>query len=502
MTRSKFIPVNTEGYEMTSPFALTHTPKPGLAALGFALMLLTTPSYGQALFAGPPHNVIYWDGNSSNLTQLVNSSYTDVIVSFVTPDQNCYVNPNLPPAGPQAGKLTDMQNSIQQLHSVGKTVLISFGGQSQIGGGSGIPSGYYQACTNNMQWLASQLAGIVSQYNFDGVDIDFEDTAAFGEAPYPQLYDGIWFLDSLTTYLYWDLTSPHNIITHAPQTPYWTNKYNQYGTYPYQYPPYAYVYWTVGNYIAWFDNQFYNGGCYNSDGTPNPNGTDCTAQQKINDYQKILSSVGGMPSIMLVMGLPVSWCSTANNNGCTGDGFLAAYDPTGANSNDVYTLISQLQQSYPNQFGGIMGWDFNQDLATQNWYYQGYTWSSQVEQYLYSTQPGWYAYDFQTGLCLDSNSTGNSPNPVNTDSCAGLNSQYWQFSANSIVNQQTGWCLDSNPQGSVYTDPCNGGNYQNWQFFGYTIRNRQTGLCLDSNGSAYTLPCNGGNYQNWMGGSE
>jgi hypothetical protein len=139
--------------------------------------------------------------------------------------------------------------------------------------------------------------------------------------------------------------------------------------------------------------------------------------------------------------------------------------------------------------------------------------------------------DHQTGLCLDSNYSNPAypaTGAVYTDPCNGGTYQQWFIDfpnevppANdplTIVDNQTGLCLDSNysnpaypATGAVYSDPCNGGTYQQWYISevgngDFTIRDAQTGLCLDSNysnpaypstGAVYTGPCNGGTYQNW-----
>jgi chitinase len=461
---------------------LTHTLKPGLAALGFGLTLLTTPSYGQALSMGPPHNVIYWEGTNSILGSLTSpclptsggtGCYTDVILSSVYPDSGCNLQWGL-----AAASQAELSSDVQQLHAAGKTVLISFGG----GMSNNLQSGNYKACSSNISSLVSQLQQYVSTYNFDGVDVDFEDTNSFTSGA--QAYDGVSFLNSLTSALYSALTSlgagnsglPRNIITHAPQTPYWQNNSQcSWCNWAYDHAPYDLVYWTVGaaagasNNISWFNNQFYNNGCSNDNG--NTNAPSTCASEYFNQYQQILNSVGTttMPSIMLVIGLPVS------TNADTDGGWL--------NSSDVTWLISQLQQTYPNQFGGVMGWSAEHD-ASDN----GYTWSNEVWTNLKTHQAAWTPQNSQTGMCLDTaSSTAGSVYPY---TCNGGGSQNWQFSANYILDYQTQWCLDSK-NGTVYTLQCNPQYLsQNWQFFGNTIRDRGTGQCLDSNSnSVYTDQC-------------
>ena len=111
--------------------------------------------------------------------------------------------------------------------------------------------------------------------------------------------------------------------------------------------------------------------------------------------------------------------------------------------------------------------------------------------------------DVRTGWCLDSNDHGDGTGSVYTLPCNGGYNQDWFFNDNSftIIDEETGYCLDSNNNGNVYSQLCNGGNYQNWSSYNNTMieRDNQTGLCLDSNwvGNVYTLGCNHGSFQQW-----
>jgi chitinase len=438
---------------------------------------LTRLCYGQsqANFQGPPHNVIYWNGDTSNgqLQTLASSAYTDVIVNFVVPDSNC----NLSAGDPNNnGNLPgDIVNSIQTLHQAGKTVLVSFGDAN---------SAAYKACYFNgppAPIASGQLYTIVRNNGFDGVDIDFEDTSAFkGQAG----YDGVAFLTQITNQLH-DSLPQWSIITHTPLESYWLQSEVQNEPYIYPNPPYAEIFWNTGQNISWFNVQTYND-CYEEPDT------DCTAQEKEANYQSIVNNFG-VPSLKLVVGVPVS-PDAANG----GDGYIPLSDPSGS-GNDVSTLIGTLDHDYPSQFGGVMGWNYLDDVNDDNG-----NWSRDLAFVLGLTQGSWVGFNAGTTLCLDTSNYNANNGNVYTDTCNGTTSQNWSFSVNTIVDSQTGFCLDSNYAGQVYTDPCNTGNFQNWEFFptgfGTVIFDRQTRLCLqDNNGTVVTAPCDINNVNQYWG---
>jgi hypothetical protein len=120
--------------------------------------------------------------------------------------------------------------------------------------------------------------------------------------------------------------------------------------------------------------------------------------------------------------------------------------------------------------------------------------------------------DVQTGRCLDSNAEGGAA----TWACVGTAVLTWtahgttlgSTKAVTLVDDATGLCLDSNASGDVYTLPCNGGDFQYWLpetnagaggIPSETFVDDATHRCLDSNtnGNIYTLPCNEGAYQEW-----
>jgi chitinase len=498
-----------------------YTLKPRLAALGFALTLLTTPSLGQQAIPsaigqnyGPPHNVIYWlagstDAAGNNIQSSLTSPcdpnngptgggsatspsgcYTDVIIFSLYPDPTCTflvdgTNGQIFNNGGVAGAA----GIVQALHQAGKTVLLSFGGPvGPLSSNAPLTTANYNMCYyNNMSGLIQMILNYVLANNFDGVDIDFEDSSSFGTGPGStdtQIYDGVGFLEQLTNGLGQQLPFPHNIITHAPQTAYWTSTYtpnNGFSGYPY--PPYVNVYNNTNGYISWFNHQFYDDGSL-------------SVSDKESEYDSIVNSVVGtggpgvLPPIMLVLGLPLS------QGGCN-CGEL--------NPSDTNQIITDLQRKYPGQFGGVMGWVAESDNGT---------WNSLVWNALKANQAKWAAASPVSG-CLDNPGSGTL---VQLDQCVLQPTAYWQFSANYIINAVTGNCLDIH--NGVHVEACaasgNEAIFQTWKFYGnmnggvsivwanslnFTPQ-QPASACLDASQSNLFVPCTGGPSQNWAGGLQ
>ena len=268
-------------------------------------------------------NAIYYNDNANQipLAGIANLPYTDVIIGFLIPgsDGTTLVGGG----GPNGGAFDDqLQNNIRILQNAGKRVLISVGGAT-------FPSSAYQkyaAWDWGKALLARQIIDFVTYYNFDGVDIDYEDNAGFGDN---RTYDGVTFLSNLTTLLAENLPSRHNIITHAPQTPNW-DSHSEFAAGGIA--PYYQIWQNVGNQIDWINNQFYNSSDYDS-----------YAALKVEKYQAVAGLIGPQK---LLLGAPL----TADAAG--------GYLPLDQMINNV---IAPLTATYGTQFGGVMGWQFSLD---------------------------------------------------------------------------------------------------------------------------------------------
>jgi chitinase len=268
----------------------------------------------------PPRNVIYFSSRANQipLAGIGDLPYTDVIIAFLVPDDEL----NLHGSGGAFDE--NLQSNIQILQNAGKNVLIS------LGGGKGFSSSAYESYAQNVDELVEQLVSFVTSNGFNGVDIDYEDDAGFTGT-----YDGIEFLIALTNGLAQALPSGQNIITHAPQTPYWDPKYNN--------APYAEIWQGAGNQITWINNQFYN----------NPP-WDATPDLKVEWYDKIACITGAQK---LMAGALVA---------AGGDEGYITLDQM------ISQVIMPLKDAWGSEFGGVMGWEFARD--------QGGTWAEGIWQ--------------------------------------------------------------------------------------------------------------------------
>ncbi|MBQ4851953.1 glycosyl hydrolase family 18 protein [Pseudoalteromonas sp. MMG012] len=257
---------------------------------------------------------------NSGAVPLINASelpYDVVNLAFLSSSSN---NPfNLVLSGAIAATESSFTNNtieaIKAMQHKGQKVLISFGGGT-------MGSNAYRSLSEDTAKLADSLASFVKNNQLDGVDIDYEDTAAFtGQAG----YNGAQFLISLTQELRKRLPSPDYIISHAPQPPYLEQGGYMAG--------YVEVVEQVGQEIDWLNVQFYN----NPPWSANPD-------QIVSSYLNY-TKLPNMSPEKVIAGFPV----TQNDAG-------SGYMPVQTIINEV---IKPIQQQ--SSLGGIMNWQFSSD---------------------------------------------------------------------------------------------------------------------------------------------
>ncbi len=291
-----------------------------LAGSLLAAAFTLTPARAQQ---STPRYVIYYNSNASPPEALIGTPYTHVILSFIT------VAPAAPDAGPVSlvvpSKIEPALAVIERLQAEGKRVLISFGGGAmQLDGYSGL--------VGREESLADAITTFVSRHGFDGVDIDFEVSAALESPPRPGVLDGRRFLIDLTAALRNRLPAGA-LISHAPQAPYLDPAWHG--------GPYLDVLRAVGGAIDWVMVQYYN----------NPDYQAPVAQrivgQSPHPFVTFYAGILGLswPSGKTLVGLPVFRDDASSGH----------LQPERV----VSEVVCPLRERYGTNFGGLTGWQFS-----------------------------------------------------------------------------------------------------------------------------------------------
>ena len=184
-----------------TPASLTETP---MLNAGHNHHLDTSESEADVAQPAARREIIYYLQTKRPLIEVAALPYTDVIVAFLVPSDTASFTLGLSEKD-DPGMLTA---GIGALHAAGKRVLISLGGHS-------FPAAAYAQYAKDVNALAGQIVGDwVAKYQFDGVDIDFEDSEAFYD-PTAAGYCGRTFLIELTRGLASQLPPTQRIITHC-----------------------------------------------------------------------------------------------------------------------------------------------------------------------------------------------------------------------------------------------------------------------------------------------
>jgi chitinase len=213
------------------------------------------------------------------------------------------------------------QSWVDAYHRSGAKVLVSaFGATNHPCSGG-----------ENAQQTCTQLAQWAKDNNFDGVDLDFEDSGSFNANG-----DGEAWLIECTRTIRDILPSGEYLLTHAPQAPYFDGLYPHGG--------YLAVHGAVGDLIDWYNIQFYNQGIdgYDSYSSLFEVSGGWATGTSVNELV-----AKGIARKQIVIGKPTSPKEADNT------GFLTA---------KVLKGIFSRAKKAGNSVGGMMTWQYADDL--------------------------------------------------------------------------------------------------------------------------------------------
>jgi len=262
--------------------------------------------------------------------------YSHVIISFAvsyvwqpgknTCDEQCKISSPVPICGD--GETLNLEK-VKEWQDVGTKVLLSFGGAGMGGSWSSSPDDCWEDCYRaGAADVAAQLASIVEDQGFDGVDIDFEYHVTRNQA--------VPFLSQLTTDLQ-ALMPAHKTVSHAPMDHHVDRGDAYYDLLKSIAPSVDYVL-----------PQYYNG-------FMKPGNNPSVARTHFTD---LANDVFGGDASKIVFGFCLEDCGSFN-----------------VNSGNAVKVMSEVSQWFPNH-GGAYLWAGAAD--------RGNVWSRDVRQYLSS----------------------------------------------------------------------------------------------------------------------
>lgn len=294
---------------------------------GAITLALLSDARAQAPQSDTPRYVIYYNSDASPASSLLGTPYTHVILSFITLAPGA--SPDAPVALVVPDKLGPALQVIPQLQAEGKKVLISFGGGN-------MERAAYAGAVGRIEAVAGEIANFATRHRFDGVDIDFEVSAALETDRPVEIFDGRAFLIELTRALHGRLPEDA-LLTHVPQAPYLDPDWHG--------GPYLEVLRETGDMIDWITVQYYNNPDFDApvrkhivgEG-PNPAAW---------SYTGITSGLSGIawPTQRTLVGLPVYRGDAAN-------GHIVP-------EKVVSEIVCPLRLRFGRAFGGLTGWQFS-----------------------------------------------------------------------------------------------------------------------------------------------